>query len=282
MLLPYFCTECSKKGLAMIYAVSVVTAALLTVFFYVYMKKTGYFLFAYKSEIPAGSTEKNEKKDAVNNSDNESVPKAGCENTNIKNDKADAVYYRKQSLIFTGLFLIMAVIINFFVYKYSYENNEFNRSAQPLIFLKMALVHAVCACAALTDYKRCRIPNTLIVTGLVSRAVIYIAELFIAGEYFKSIIINDLLGFAIGFVMLFVIAVITKGGIGFGDVKLFGVIGLMAGSGGVFAILFLSLLFSSIVSVILILLRKKTLKSSVPMAPFIYAGFAAAVILGIF
>lgn len=267
----------------MIYAVSAVTAVLLTVFFYIYMKKTGYFLLSDKIEVSAGNAAESEKKDAVKDNDNENDPEAHeGENADMKNDKADAVYYRKQSLLFTGMFFITAVIINFFIYKYSYEMNELNRAAQPLIFFKMALIHAICACAALTDYKRGRIPNTLIVTGLVSRAAIYIAELFVAEEYFKDIIINDIAGFAIGFVMLFVIAVITKGGIGFGDVKLFGVIGLMVGSGGVFALLFLSLLFSSIVSVILILIRKKTLKSSVPMAPFIYVGFAVAVILGIF
>lgn len=281
MLLLYHNAEFGKKGLmVMIYAVSMVTAVLLTVFFYIYMKKTGYFLLSDKIEISVGNAAEDEKKDAVKNNDNENDPEG--ENADVKNDKAGAVYSVKQSFIFTGLFFIMAVITNFFIYKYSYEMNEFNRTAQPLIFLKMAIVHAICACAALTDYKRCRIPNTLIVTGLASRVIIYIAELFIAVEYFKDIIINDMAGFAIGFAMLFVIAVITKGSIGFGDVKLFGVIGLMAGSGGVFALLVLSLFFSSIASVILILMRKKTLSSSVPMAPFIYIGFAAAVILGIF
>lgn len=259
----------------MIYAVSAAMAALFTVIFFLYLKKSGYFSLA--ENVDAAGTEK----PAINNENALSEADDSPESKDTE-DKALLVYNRKQSLILIGLFFVLAFITNFFIYKYSYEMNEVNLRLQPLILPKMAVTHLICACAALTDFKRCKIPNVLIAAGLVSRAVMYAAELFLTGEYFTDILKNDALGFAIGFIMLFVIAVITKGGIGFGDVKLFGVIGLMAGSGGVFAVLFLSLLFSSICSVALMLLKKKTLKSSVPMAPFIYMGLVAVIILGVF
>ena len=261
----------------MIYAVSVSAAVLFTVFFFIYMKKTGYFVLAEKTS----AEEKNaaeETSEAADNIENENDPVYSA----VENKDNEAVYYKKQSVLFTVLFFVMAVLLNYFVYLYSYKTGDAALTSQPFIFLKLAVVHMICACAALTDSKRCKIPNKLIVIGLISRAVIYIAEIITAWEYFRDIIINDLIGFAIGFVMLFVIAVITRGGIGFGDVKLFGVIGLMAGSGGVFAVLFLSLLFSSVTSIILMLIRKKTLRSSLPMAPSIYFGFAVTVILGTF
>lgn len=254
----------------MIYAVSVSAAALFTLFFFFYMKKTEYFVLAEKPpEEEGNAADKIEK-------ENDTAFSA------VENKNTEAVYNKKQSVLFTVSFFLIAVLMNYFVYMYSYKTSDAALTGQPFIFLKMAVTHMICACAALTDYKRSKIPNKLIVIGLVSRAVIYIAEIITAWGYIKEIFINDMIGFAIGFIMLFVIAVITRGGIGFGDVKLFGVIGLMAGSGGVFAVLFLSLLFSSVISIILMLTRKKTLRSSLPMAPSIYLGFAVTVILGTF
>ncbi len=244
----------------MIYAVSVITAVLLTAFFFLYMKGSGYFLL-------------------TDNTGEKSTVTAEEENTK---EETMPAYNKKQSVLFTVLFFVMAVVTNCFIYNYSYGFNKMNLAVQPMIFPKLAVIHMICACAALTDHKRCKIPNKLLLIGLIARAVVYILEFFLAGEYFTDILKNDALGFVIGFVMLFVVAVVTRGGIGFGDVKLFGVIGITAGSGGVFAVLFLSLLLSSIGSVIMLIMKKKTLKSSMPMAPFIYGGFAAAVILGVF
>lgn len=266
----------------MIYAVSAAAAALFTVFFWLYLKKAGYFTLTDNTNAHDTAAE-TDPEPAVKseNIPNEEQASEG-ENTNDKLDEALLVYNKRQSLMFTGLFFVLALLTNFLVWKYSYEMNEINLTYQPLIFPKMAITHLICACAALTDLKRCRIPNRLIAAGIVSRSLIYVIELFLTGEHFTDILKNDALGFAIGFIMLFVIAVITKGGIGFGDVKLFGVIGLMAGSGGVFAVLFLSLLMSSISSVALMIAKRKTLKSSLPMAPFIYLGLVAVIILGVY
>lgn len=266
-----------KKGHRnMIYAVSAVTAVLLTVFFHVYMKMTGYFS-AEGSRLSA--EQETDSADEVPSKENPGDPKSDDEQKNTKDERC---YSKKQSLLLTCVFFVLAFLINIPVYVYSYKMNEINLAAQPMIFFKLSVTHAICACAALTDVKRNRIPNTLIAAGLISRGVIYIPEFILARDFFAGILKNDVLGFAIGFVMLFTVAVITKGGIGYGDVKLFGVIGLMMGSGGVFAVLFLSLLFSSICSVFMMITKKKTLKSSLPMAPFIYMGFAAAAAAGLF
>ena len=71
-------------------------------------------------------------------------------------------------------------------------------------------------------------------------------------------------------------------GMGFGDVKLAGVLGLYLGYlgwGHVFAGTFAAFLFGGLWSIGLLAARRGTLKSSIPFGPFMLAGAAAAMLL---
>lgn len=68
--------------------------------------------------------------------------------------------------------------------------------------------------------------------------------------------------------------------IGFGDVKLVVLLGLILGFPNVLAGLFLSFFFGAIIGVVLMLLNKKGLKSEVPFAPFLIAGTFMALFWG--
>ncbi|MGP4071706.1 prepilin peptidase [Piscibacillus sp. B03] len=80
------------------------------------------------------------------------------------------------------------------------------------------------------------------------------------------------LGAIVGFVLLFLIALLSKGGMGGGDIKLFGVIGLVLGLEGTLMTLFFASLLGAIIGVILMMFGK--VKRGVPFAfgPFIAAG----------
>jgi leader peptidase (prepilin peptidase)/N-methyltransferase len=71
-------------------------------------------------------------------------------------------------------------------------------------------------------------------------------------------------------------------GMGFGDVKLAGVLGMYLGYlgwGHLFAGTFLAFLLGGLWSIALLAARKGTLKSSIPFGPFMLAGAAAAMLL---
>ncbi|MCA4133557.1 prepilin peptidase [Arthrobacter sp. M4] len=77
----------------------------------------------------------------------------------------------------------------------------------------------------------------------------------------------------------FVLRVIYPQGMGFGDVKLAGVLGLYLGYlgwGHLVAGTFAAFLFGGIWGLALILARRGTLKSSIPFGPFMLAGAAVA------
>ena len=147
-----------------------------------------------------------------------------------------------------------------------------NNIAGWLNYCKFIILTGIIISAAFIDLKKKIIPNFLILIGLVSRVVVYIIEYF-TQEEFKAIFLNDIVGFCIGFGILLVSALLTRQAIGFGDVKLFGVIGLLSGTICTFSTLIVSLVTASIVSIILMVLKKKGKKETLPFAPCILVGY---------
>lgn len=146
-------------------------------------------------------------------------------------------------------------------------------------FIKLFGMFVIVFSAGVIDSKRRIIPNLLIIIGLVFRAGIYIYEIFFATGEIKSIVINDLIGFAIGFVFLAAVSLISKGALGFGDAKLFGVIGLTCGSFCTYSTLLVSLVISAVISIINIARKKMGRKDSFPFGPCITAGYIIVVLL---
>ena len=87
-------------------------------------------------------------------------------------------------------------------------------------------------------------------------------------------------GGAIGFGLLFLIAVIYPAGMGMGDVKLATFIGLVVGFPSVFAALLISFVVGGLVGGGLLLTGLKGRKDPIPFAPFLVAGGMVAMLYG--
>jgi len=146
-------------------------------------------------------------------------------------------------------------------------------------FAKLLFLCPLLACAALTDLCLRIVPNLLIAIGLSIRLICYVLEFVFYRGQFKALLISDLIGFGIGFGLLLIVSLITKHGLGFGDVKLFGVIGLMASGWGTFSILFASLVLSALTSIALLAAKRKDRKGTIPFVPFVFAGYLITVLL---
>jgi leader peptidase (prepilin peptidase) / N-methyltransferase len=89
-------------------------------------------------------------------------------------------------------------------------------------------------------------------------------------------------GAAILWLFYFMLRFAYPPGMGFGDVKLAGVLGMYLGYlgwGHLFAGTFLAFLLGGLWSIALLAARRGTLKSSIPFGPFMLAGAAAAMLL---
>ena len=89
---------------------------------------------------------------------------------------------------------------------------------------------------------------------------------------------DSLLGAAVGFTVLYFIAVVSKGGMGGGDIKLFLVIGLVLGTVNTLLTLFLASLIGSVVGIYVLRKTGKGRKTPVAFGPSI----AAAAVISYF
>ena len=82
-------------------------------------------------------------------------------------------------------------------------------------------------------------------------------------------IIYSLIGGATGLVLLLIPALISRGGMGWGDVKMAALIGLVTGFPQVFIALFIAVVSGGLFAVILLVLKVKKRKEAIPFGPFL-------------
>jgi prepilin signal peptidase PulO-like enzyme (type II secretory pathway) len=92
--------------------------------------------------------------------------------------------------------------------------------------------------------------------------------------------VNHIIGGLTGFILFFTVAVIKPGGMGWGDVKLAGLIGLVTGMPLVIVSLFMGIIIGGVGAVALLLLNVKQRKETVPYAPFLAGGLIITLIWG--
>ena len=82
-------------------------------------------------------------------------------------------------------------------------------------------------------------------------------------------LLDGFLGAIVGGGLLLLVAVLSKGGMGGGDVKLAAVLGLYLGWSGILLMLFIAFLIGSVVGLTWAWIHKKTLKTALPFGPFL-------------
>ena len=140
--------------------------------------------------------------------------------------------------------------------------------------LKFMLLIPMLIIAFMIDLKLQIIPNrltlTIFETGLVFT---FIKTLLITGGGI-NIFIDSMVGMLVGggiFLIITLIggAIAGKEAMGFGDVKLMGALGLFFGWLNMILISVMSFLFAAIVSIIILISRKKKFSEYIPFGPFI-------------
>jgi leader peptidase (prepilin peptidase) / N-methyltransferase len=125
---------------------------------------------------------------------------------------------------------------------------------------------------ALIDLKHQLILNKIVYPSLI--VALIIAPFFIkAGYVHHSIldhgILNALIGGAVGFVFLLVPAIISRGGMGFGDVKMAALIGFTTGFPEVFVAVLGGIVMGGLAAIFLLVTRIKKRKEAIPFGPFL-------------
>lgn len=114
------------------------------------------------------------------------------------------------------------------------------------------------------------------------KVLLFFAPLFIVERIFIPLSPwwNPLLGAVLGFGLLLFIAVISKGGMGGGDIKLFAVLGIVLGWKLVLFAFFMATLFGAVFGVIGLLIKKVERGKPMPFGPYIAMGTIVSYFFG--
>ena len=134
---------------------------------------------------------------------------------------------------------------------------------------------------AVIDLQHRRLPNVLVGPSYAISAALLALAAVVRGE--GGALVGALVGMAGLFGFYLVLALLNPAGMGLGDVKLAGVLGLYLGYLGVAVLLigaFLGFLLGALGGLTLIAARRATRRSSIPFGPFMLAGACVAVVWG--
>lgn len=126
--------------------------------------------------------------------------------------------------------------------------------------------------AALGDIREKRVPNRLVGAMASAWVVIVVPQLFLHTEETLFLVFTGIAGFVLGGIVFLVIYLISRRGLGGGDVKLMAVSGLYLGFGGVLPTMLYGSVLAAITALVLIALKKISPRDSIPLVPFLYVG----------
>ena len=122
------------------------------------------------------------------------------------------------------------------------------------------------------------IPNTLVLLILIWDIIYKFINFLIYNLPLN--LINHLLGLIVGFILFLLIFILSKGGMGGGDVKLMGVFGFVLGIPRIFLNIFLSFVVGGIISIFLLAFKIKKRKDPIAFGPFLILGFLVSLFWG--
>jgi leader peptidase (prepilin peptidase)/N-methyltransferase len=157
-----------------------------------------------------------------------------------------------------------------------------------LEFAIIAIYSYIYIAIALIDLKHQLILNKIVYPSLI--AALIISPFFVQGGnlvngFFRfgdtNIgILNALIGAGVGFVFLLIPALISRGGMGFGDVKMAALIGLTTGFPGVLVAVLGGIVLGGLIAILLLTFRIKKRKEAIPFGPFLSVGAIVTLIWG--
>lgn len=160
--------------------------------------------------------------------------------------------------------------------------SSFGESVGAIVLLVAFLyLAAITVALALIDLDHHRLPNSIVLPSYVVAGVLLAASALLTQNY--AALLGAAIGGAAMFLFYVVLAFISPRGMGMGDVKLAGVLGLYLGYIGWGALLvgsFGAFVLGGLFSIVLLVLRKAGRKSSIPFGPWMLAAAWIGIFFG--
>jgi len=138
-------------------------------------------------------------------------------------------------------------------------------------FLIYAVVCPALVIITVIDYEHKIIPDRITFPGIVLGLG---AGSYLIGPF------NSGMGFLLGGGLFYLLAVLSRGGMGGGDIKFIAAAGALLGWQKVLLVIFLGAILGSVIGLALMVVQKRDRKSQIPFGPFLAIGTLTAIFFG--
>jgi leader peptidase (prepilin peptidase)/N-methyltransferase len=164
-------------------------------------------------------------------------------------------------------------LLNGFLYILVYQN--FGLSIDLIFYCSIISILVI---ISVIDYYTQTIPDSLVLVLLIISIIHKITLYLLYGT--SPQILNSSLGLLISGGLFLLVAIISKGGMGGGDIKLIAVLGFILGFRRIFLNIFISFVIGAIISIFLLAFKVKNRKDPIPFGPFLCIAFVITLFWG--
>lgn len=148
--------------------------------------------------------------------------------------------------------------------------------------LRLLLLGTLLAAAAYIDALSHKIPNWIVLCTAAVFAGCTVLDFVLSGTDAVPMAINSVLAAAAFFVVFFLVRLASRGGVGYGDIKMITAAALILGVYGTFTFLLVSHVLAAVAAIVLLVSKKATRKDGLPFGPFFYLGYLVTILTGMF
>ena len=123
------------------------------------------------------------------------------------------------------------------------------------------------------------IPNKIVIIGTILSILIFTFNTDSIQDNSQNLILESLIGATIGFGIMLFFYLLPFTRIGAGDVKLSALIGAISGFPKIFFALSSGIIFAGIISILLVLSKRKSINENIAFAPYLCAGTIFIIVL---
>ena len=150
---------------------------------------------------------------------------------------------------------------------------------QPFVIIQRLLLIVFGYIATVNDVKTKTIKNSLVLAMLAAWIVITVPLLLFDINNSVGILLDAILGFVTSGALFMLVYVLSRKGLGGGDVKFMAVAGLYLGFYGVLPAILVGTMSAALVGIVLLITKKINRKDSIPLAPFLYVGILVTIFI---
>lgn len=205
-------------------------------------------------------------------------------------------------LFFSIAFMLTAYSLIWFILKKRYvESNKKNKIIMLTIYLltgtvagvlfkihgygflhtfKSLNIIATVLLLAYIDHREKIIPNEAVIYTLSVACVLLIVNVFTNTNIALAVFADSFTALLIGVGLFGITKLVSKNGVGMGDVKLVGALGFYLRTYALTGVLIVALISIAVYGILRIIMKKASLKDEIAFAPFIAFGVTICMILG--